>query len=230
MGVRIGQADPLGIGLWSQWWTGTGGAEEGPGKGGLDRQMSARRTDMHRLQELVRLHRLGLTERRAAKELRIGRNTAKEYRRALSEAGVLDGSVDELPTLEVLQALVLRALPPRPAPQQVSKLEEWQPAVEALLEQRLGPQAIHDRLRLEHPDYQGSIGGLKRLVRRIRRSRGVRPEDVTIPKKLNRGGFLPRRGGNRATRPDAADCRAFFDGSAPRSSRPQGQRRQHRNA
>ncbi|MES1174038.1 MAG: IS21 family transposase [Myxococcales bacterium] len=136
---------------------------------------------MHRLQELVRLHRLGLTERRAAKELRIGRNTAKEYRRALSEAGVLDGSVDELPTLEVLKALVLRALPPRPAPQQVSKLEEWQPAVEALLEQRLGPQAIHDRLRLEHPDYQGSIGGLKRLVRRIRRSRGVRPEDVTIP-------------------------------------------------
>ena len=136
---------------------------------------------MHRLQELVRLHRLGLTERRAAKELRIGRNTAKEYRRVLSDAGVLEGSTDELPTLEVLKAIVLRALPPRPAPQQVSKLEEWQPAVEVLLEQRLGPQAIHDRLRLEHPDYQGSIGGLKRMVRRIRRSRGVRPEDVRIP-------------------------------------------------
>ncbi len=58
-------------------------------------------------------------------------NTAKEYRRALSDAGVLEGSADELPTLEVLKAIVLRALPPRPAPQRVSKLEEWQPAVEA---------------------------------------------------------------------------------------------------
>ena len=181
MGAQIGQADPLRIGHWIQWWTGAGGAEEGLGIGGLDQQMSARRTDMHRLQELVRLHRLGLTERRAAKELRIGRNTAKEYRRALSEAGVLEGSADELPTLEALKSIVLSALPPRPAPQQISKLEEWQPTVEVLLEQRLGPQAIHDRLRLEHPDYQGSIGGLKRMVRRIRRSRGVRPEDVTIP-------------------------------------------------
>jgi hypothetical protein len=35
---------------------------------------------MHRLQELVRLHRLGVTERRAARELRMGRNTAREYR------------------------------------------------------------------------------------------------------------------------------------------------------
>lgn len=34
------------------------------------------RTDMHRPQELVRLHRLGLTERRTAKELRMRRNTA----------------------------------------------------------------------------------------------------------------------------------------------------------
>jgi hypothetical protein len=87
---------------------------------------------MHRLQELVRLHRFGLTERRAAKELRVGRNTAKEYRRALSDAGVLEGSADELPTLELLKTIVLRALPPLPAPQQVSKLEEWQLAVEAI--------------------------------------------------------------------------------------------------
>ncbi len=136
---------------------------------------------MHRLQELVRLHRLGLTERRAARELRIGRNTAKEYRRALSDAGVLEGSAEALPELEVLKAIVLKALPPRPAPQQISKLEEWQPEIEALLDQRLGPQAIHDRLRLEYSEFPGSIGGLKRLVRRIRRGRGVQPEDVTIP-------------------------------------------------
>src|SRR5690349_17329404 len=130
--------------------------------------MSARRTDMHRLQELVRLHRMGLTERSAAKELRMGRNTAREYRRVIAASGLLDGSVDELPPLETLKAVVMAALPPRPAPQQVSTLEDWQAHVEALLEKRLGPQAIHDRLRLEHPDFQGSLGSLKRLVRRIR--------------------------------------------------------------
>src|SRR6187549_3595813 len=133
--------------------------------------MSARRTDMHRLQELVRLHRLGLAERRAAKELRMGRNTAREYRRAIAAAGMLDGSVDELPALEALRAVVTAAMPPRPAPQQVSKLEDWQPHVEALLEKRLGPQAIYDRLRLEHTEFRGSLGSLKRLVQRIRRAR-----------------------------------------------------------
>lgn len=142
---------------------------------------------MHRLQELVRLHRLGLTERRAAKELRIGRNTARDYRRALAAAGVLDGSADELPELEALRAIVEKALPARPSPQQISKLDEWQPAVEALLEKRLGPQAIHDRLRLEHADFKGSLGGLKRLVHRIRRARGVLATDVTIPVETEAG-------------------------------------------
>jgi hypothetical protein len=118
---------------------------------------------MHRLQELVRLHRLGLTERRAAKELRIGRNTAREYRRALQAAGVLEGSPDELPELESLKALVMKALPSRPALQQVSKLEAWQAEVEALLEKRLGPQAIYDRLRLEHGSC-GRIEAHRRLV------------------------------------------------------------------
>ena len=136
---------------------------------------------MHRLQELVRLHRLGLTERGAAKELRIGRNTAREYRAALAAAGILDGSPSELPELEALKAIVLKALPARPAPQQVSTLDGWQSEVEALLEKRLGPQAIHDRLRLEHSDFKGSLGSLKRLVHRLRRARGVQATDVTIP-------------------------------------------------
>lgn len=136
---------------------------------------------MHRLQELVRLHRLGVTERGAAKELRIGRNTAKEYRRAIAAAGLLEGSAEDLPELETLRAVVTAALPSKAAPQQLSTLETWQPEIEALLEKRLGPQAIYDRLRLERPDFRGSLGSLKRLVQRIRRERGVLPEDVTIP-------------------------------------------------
>lgn len=136
---------------------------------------------MHRLQELVRLHRMGLAERRAAKELRMGRNTARDYRRAIAAAGLLEGNAEELPALEQLKAAVLAALPPRPALQQVSTVEAWQAQVETLLERGLGPQAIHDRLRLEHPDFRGSLGSLKRLVRRIRQERGVKPEDVAIP-------------------------------------------------
>jgi hypothetical protein len=142
---------------------------------------------MHRLQELVRLHRLGLPERRAAKELRIGRNTAREYRAALAAAGILDGSASELPELEALKAIVLKALPARPAPQQVSTLDGWQSDVEALLEKRLGPQAIHDRLRLEHSDFKGSLGSLKRLVHRLCRARGVQATEVTIPVETEAG-------------------------------------------
>jgi transposase len=136
---------------------------------------------MHRLQELVRLHRLGVTERRAAKELRMGRNTAREYRRAIAAASLLEGSAEELPSLETLKGAVVAGVPTRAAPQQMSTLESWQAHVETLLEKRLGPQAIHDRLRLEHEDFLGSLGSLKRLVRRIRLERGVRPEDVAIP-------------------------------------------------
>jgi hypothetical protein len=136
---------------------------------------------MHRLQELVRLHRMGLAERRVAKELRTGRNTVRQYRRAIAAAELLEGSVDELPALEQLKAAVLTTLPPRPSLHQVSTMEAWQAQVEALLERGLGPQSIHDRLRLEHPDFRGSLGSLKRLVRRIRQERGVKPENLAIP-------------------------------------------------
>lgn len=142
---------------------------------------------MHRLQELVRLHRLGVTERKAARELRMGRNTARDYRNAIASAGLLDGSAEELPELETLKSAVVAALPARTAPQQASTIESWRPEVETLLEKRLGPQAIHDRLRLEHPEFQGSLGSIKRLVRRIRQERGVLPEDVSIPVETEPG-------------------------------------------
>ena len=63
---------------------------------------------------------------------RKGAGRSREYRRAIAASGLLDGSVDELPPLETLKAVVMAALPPRPAPQQVSTLEDWQVHVEAL--------------------------------------------------------------------------------------------------
>lgn len=44
---------------------------------------------MHRLQELVRLHRMGLPARQIAKELGMGPNTERRYRQILADAGLL---------------------------------------------------------------------------------------------------------------------------------------------
>ena len=51
--------------------------------------MARSRTDMHRLQELVRLHRLGRTTRAIARMLGMGRNTITTYVGALTRAGLL---------------------------------------------------------------------------------------------------------------------------------------------
>ena len=65
--------------------------------------MGRARIDMHRLQEVLRLHRLGLSARAIARQLRIGRNTLGGYLDAVSKAGLLDGSADELPAVDVLE-------------------------------------------------------------------------------------------------------------------------------
>lgn len=68
--------------------------------------MSKRRGDMDRLQELVRLHRMGTGAREAARMLRLSPNTERDYRRALEKDGLLDGDADDIPPLEVLKAAV----------------------------------------------------------------------------------------------------------------------------
>src|SRR3954462_11383772 len=65
--------------------------------------MSTPRIDMDRLQELVRLHRMGTGAREEARLLRMGPNTERDYPDALEAAGLLDGSIDDLPELAVLK-------------------------------------------------------------------------------------------------------------------------------
>jgi len=115
--------------------------------------MGARRTEMHRLLEVVRLHRRGHSARRIARLLRMGRDTIRAYRVALEAGGLLDGGRDELPELEVLRACVESQSPSKPAPpQQTSTLERW---VEQILElhESAGPTAIHNHLRLNQPGH-----------------------------------------------------------------------------
>ncbi len=56
--------------------------------------MSTERTDMHRLQELVRLHRLGHSPRAVARLLGLSPNTERRYREILQQQQLLDGEPD----------------------------------------------------------------------------------------------------------------------------------------
>jgi transposase len=137
---------------------------------------------MHRLQEVIRLHRMGTSCRTIARQLRMGRDTIRNYLEALSEAGLLEGPADALPEFEQLRAAVgglLRAAPPQST--QSSSVEPWRPNIEELLSGGAGPTAIHDWLRLHAPAYAGSLSAVKRLCRQVARERGPMPTDVAIP-------------------------------------------------
>lgn len=144
--------------------------------------MARRRVEMHRLEELVRLHRMRTGARETARLLTMSPTTERQYREALAAEGLLAGAVDELPALEILKAAVAKH---RPAPglpkQQTTTLAAWRPGIESLLDKGLGPRSIFDRLRLEQPDFAGTYWAVKRLCRTIRRGRGVQAEDVAIP-------------------------------------------------
>jgi transposase len=143
--------------------------------------MGAHRTDMHRLQELVRLHRLGRSRRDVARLLGMGRDTIRQYEAALAAAGLLDGPEADLPSLEALgEAVRVHAPPAAPPRQQRSKVELHRDEIERQRLKGAQPKAIHDWLRLTQPDYQGSLAAVKRLVRRLAREAGPRAADVAI--------------------------------------------------
>lgn len=135
---------------------------------------------MHRLQELVRLHRMKTGAREVARLLGMSPNTERMYRAALIKAGMLDGDVGAVPALDELRAAVLRELPPRPVPQQQSSLVAWTETVAQLIDQGGAPTAIFDKLRVEHPEFTGSLSAVKRLCARIRRERGPEAHEVAI--------------------------------------------------
>jgi len=145
--------------------------------------MAQRRTEMDRLVELVRLHRMKTGARDVARLLKMGPNTERLYRLALDDAGLLAGSLDDLPSLEMLKAAVLaRMPPPAPPPQQTSSADDL-PKIVALAEAGLKPRAIFDRLRLDDPTVEPRLSYwiVKRAWRRWRKERGVQPTDVAIP-------------------------------------------------
>jgi len=59
--------------------------------------------------------------------------------------------------------------------------------VEAMHGRRAGAKAIFDRLRLEHPDFPGSLSAVKRMCARLSRERGIAPDKVAIPVETEAG-------------------------------------------
>ncbi len=133
---------------------------------------------MHRLQELVRLHRQGHGPRRIAELLGMGPNTERRYRELLEPHGVLDGDPAELPTVEELRALVGK---PDVPPSAASSVEPFLAKITKLWEGGAGPTAIYGRLKLDDSDFEGSVSAVKRMCVRLRRERGPREDEVVIP-------------------------------------------------
>lgn len=143
--------------------------------------MGAHRTDMHRIQELVRLHRLQRSTRDMARLLGMGRTTMQGYLTALGKAGLLDGSPEELPGMEVLAAAVQAQLgPARVPPQQRSSVEGHRAEIDRQRKKGAQATAIHDWLRLNAPGYTGSLSAVKRLCRRLAQADGPQPTEIAI--------------------------------------------------
>jgi hypothetical protein len=80
---------------------------------------------MHRLQELVRLHRLKTSAREVCRLLGMGRTTEWHYRQALAKTGLLVGDPSDLPAVEVIKAATTRAATDAIAQQEISTVEPW---------------------------------------------------------------------------------------------------------
>lgn len=143
--------------------------------------MSGARVDMQRLQELVRLHRMGTRCREVARLLKMGPAAELAYRQILEAAGLLQGSPDELPPLDVLRSAVEAARPPKQGQQEQSTAQPWVVEIEALTAKGVGAKAIYDRLKRETEGFTASYDAVKRLAARVVVARGVLPDDVAVP-------------------------------------------------
>ncbi|MEE9384764.1 MAG: hypothetical protein V3V08_15280 [Nannocystaceae bacterium] len=80
---------------------------------------------MHRLAELVRLHRMGHNTREVALLLQMSPNTERRYRYALAAARLVDGSTDDLPTLEAIREALGTQLPCKAMSRHKSSVAAW---------------------------------------------------------------------------------------------------------
>ena len=142
--------------------------------------MTAPRTDMHRLQELIRLHRMGVGSRERCRLLGMSPKTELKYRNLFANAGLLDGPETTLPDLEALRRCVEASAEPRPPRRYTSSVDAWFDDIERLVGEDAGAKAIHDWLKRTDDSYDGNYASVLRMVQRLKKDRGVAAEDVAI--------------------------------------------------
>lgn len=142
--------------------------------------MSRERIDMHRLQDLVRLHREGVKYRKIAHLLEMSPNAERKYRDALNAQGLLEGDPTEVVALDVLTRAIGKQIPPVEVPQQTSSIEAFRDDIAGMLARNAGPKSIYDYLRLERQDFEGSLSAVKRMCRRLKQEQGPQPDDVVL--------------------------------------------------
>jgi len=130
---------------------------------------------------------MGTGAREIARLLEMSPNTERRYREALQKAELLEGPTEDLPELGRLREAVDTEMPARAMPQHESSVEHWREDVTTMLETGATPTAIYDRLRLEHEGFEGSLSAIKRLCGRIRKDKGIDPNDVAIPVETEPG-------------------------------------------
>ncbi len=142
---------------------------------------------MHRLQELVRLHRLGTGARRIAKLLRISPNTERKYRLAIEQANLMKGPPNELPDLALLKEAIQEKHKANAPAQELSSILPWKERIEELVQAGLTARPVYDRMRQEHTDFEGSYWAVKRMCRALTKERGIQADQVAIPVQTKPG-------------------------------------------
>jgi len=115
------------------------------------------------VREIVNQLRSGASERQISQDMGIARQTVKRYRQWAETAGVLEG---KLPKVETLQALLAEALPSKAAPQNTSSVEPYRAIVKEMVEAEVEAAAIYQRLK--ERGFSGTYSGVYRFVRSLK--------------------------------------------------------------
>jgi len=116
-------------------------------------------TDVTDIREAVRYIREGISQRRTAQTLGLGRQTVRRYQGVAKEEGWLSG---EMPSEEVIAQAIKRHSMRMPAQNQ-SRMAAYETEIRALVAQGLAAKSIHGRLK-GNPGFRGSYHAVWRYI------------------------------------------------------------------
>ncbi len=147
--------------------------------------MSARRTVVLDIRELIRQLQAGQSARQIAKNMQLSRVTVGKYRSWAMAHNLLSGAV---PNAEDLAALLAQDQGLHPVAPTVSSVEPYRAVVVDLRQRGVEMMAIFQRLRDEH-QYVGTYSSVRRFVQALEPV----PPEATIRIERPPGGRRPSR-------------------------------------